>query len=114
MPVPLVAGLGLASFAGRLGVGQLTRRTIGIGARTGGQSLIFGGGYSLGTYLGFPGNYQSRGGSNTVKSYGVIDTSMPFGRGYGYGGRSRYGSRYGRRRYSRYGRRSYYGRRRFY
>lgn len=59
------------------------------------QSLPFGAGYSLGTYLGFPKNYQQKG-SNSKVSH-VYLNRMP----YGYYPRRRSYRRYGRRYYSR-------------
>lgn len=42
------------------------------------QALPFGAGYSLGTYLGFPKNYQSKS-SNRLKSSFTINNNMPMG-----------------------------------
>lgn len=107
MPFPAIPTiLGASTVVG----GHLTRQTILSGARSGfsqfGQALPFGAGYSLGTYLGFPKNYQTPQSSNSTTFY--VNNKMP----YGYYPRRRY-SRYGRysrfrrSRYSRYGRRYY-------
>lgn len=66
------------------------------------QSLPFGAGYSLGTYLGFPKNYQQRQSSYSRLSNYTLD--MPYG--YGYGNRyGRYYTRFGRRYRRRFPRR---------
>ena len=104
MPFPIIpAVLGVSTVVG----GHFTRATVTLGISKGvGQfagSLPFGAGYSLGTYLGFPKNFQVSSGKDKRKSYYL--NTMP----YGYYPRrrySRYGRRYGRR-YSRYGRRYY-------
>lgn len=69
------------------------------------QSLPFGAGYSLGTYIGFPKNYQNKKYNTKGRSYYL----MP----YGYYPRRRYGRRYYNRRRPRYYRRSYRRYRRF-
>ena len=69
-------------------LGAISGHTARIGITSGGlrsfggqfaQSLPFGAGYSLGTYLGFPKNYQSQPiGSNTSPTY-ELRSSMPLG-----------------------------------
>lgn len=61
MPFPAIpAILGASTVVG----GHLTRHTILRGAQSGlaqfGQALPFGAGYSFGTYLGFPKNYEQK------------------------------------------------------
>lgn len=106
MPFPAIpAILGASTVVG----GHLTRATVISGARSGlgqfAQALPFGAGYSFGTYIGFPKNYQSKG--LTTKQV-FIHSKMPYGRRY-YGRYRRYSrySRFGRSRYRRYGRRYY-------
>ncbi len=107
MVLPLLIGLG--SFGARLGFSGGVSQIFGAGAKTLGTSLLFGSGYSLGTYIGFPANYQSR---NPYKGGGSSYSlnTMPYGRNYGYSRRRNYAgySRYGRGRYRRSYRRSYY------
>lgn len=82
--LPLAAGLGRAAKIGYYG------------SKFMGSGFGFGATYSLGTYVGFPGNYQERKSSNRSNIYNI---TMPFG----YYPRRRYSRRYSR--YSRYGRR---------
>lgn len=94
------------AIAGLFGAHALRFGITAGGLRTGmsqfASSLPFGAGYSLGTYLGFPGNYASRNRYQKPIRGSTIYNTMPYGR---YG-RSRYPSR----RYSRYPRRSTYSR----
>lgn len=104
MPFPAIpAILGASTLVG----GHITRQAIVSGARSGlgqfGQSLPFGAGYSLGTYLGFPKNYSQGNSYNRTSTYYL---QMP----YGYYPRRRYR----RSRYPRYPRRSYRRYRRYY
>jgi hypothetical protein len=71
------------------------------------QSLPFGAGYSLGTYLGFPKNFQENSGFQSTKIAGeLFYNEMPYYRTrYSRYGRRRYTYRYGRRYYRRYPRR---------
>jgi hypothetical protein len=41
------------------------------------QSFPFGVGYASGTYVGFPGNYQSKQGLSRAKTYYISDRKMP-------------------------------------
>lgn len=72
----------------RIGVTSTSARSA---AGTFAQSLPFGAGYSFGTYIGFPKNYQSNNYNKTKVFY--LSKKMP----------------YGRRSYSRYNRRPSYG-----
>lgn len=97
--LPAILGAGI-----RFG---LTATSLRSGVATFAGALPFGAGYSFGTYLGFPKNYQSRRNSVRVINLGSFGkTKMPFG--YGYGSRRRY-SRYSR--YQPFRRRRYYPRR---
>ena len=109
------------ALAGLFGAHALRFGITSSGLRTGmsqfASSLPFGAGYSLGTYLGFPGNYQSRSRSRSFKSKSIVINNMPYGRSYSRYGRSSRYSRYGRGRrytprYSRY--MPYRSRRRYY
>ncbi len=103
MVLPAIIALG--SLGARMGFSGSMSQIFGAGAKTMGTSLLFGSGYSLGTYIGFPRNYQTRNTSG-LKSFGTINNTMPYGR-RSYGGYSRYPRRrYGYRRRSY--RRSYY------
>lgn len=96
--VPIAGYIG--GHAARIGVtGSGVRGFAGTFA----QSLPFGAGYSFGTYVGFPKNYQPSKTYNKQSPTFTLNTMA-------YGG---YGRRYGRR-YSRYGRRRYYRRYRRY
>lgn len=108
MPFPAIpALLGVSTVVG----GHITRQAVLSGARSGlsqfGQSLPFGAGYSLGTYLGFPKNYQQR---NTYKhqSFTLYGNKMA----YGYSRRKTFSYRWSRwfnkRVYSRKYRRNIY------
>ena len=95
MVIPFIPAL--VGHAARFAI---TGTSLKASAGTFAQALPFGAGYSFGTYLGFPKNYQSRS-SGFQKSSNMsfsLDNQMPYGSGYG---RPRY-SRYGRSRYSRY------------
>ncbi len=112
MVFPL-AVLGAASVIGghaaRIGITSAHARQF---AGTFAQSLPFGAGYSFGTYVGFPKNYQST--SYYARGSSVnLGTGMPYGRRYGFGANRRYRRSYGRfgrrypyypRSYRRYGR----------
>ncbi len=98
MVLPLLIGLG--SFGARLGFTGTMAQITGAGAKTMGTSLLFGSGYSLGTYIGFPKNYQQRRDLNSTLRPQIIDMSY-------YGGRRSYSRYPRRRRYSSYRRRSY-------
>lgn len=105
MAFPLAA---MMLGASTIVAGQLTKQTVQSGLKSGlGQfagSLPFGAGYSLGTYLGFPKNYQLSS-TNQFNKNPTYYLGMPYGRYY-----NRRYSRYGRRRYGRYGRYRRYGR----
>lgn len=100
MPLPIA---GLIATGGILG-GHLSRHVVMSGFRTAGsqfiQSLPFGAGYSLGTFIGFPRNYQSKSSNRGITR---INLDMAYYRRYGgYRRYGRYGRRYGRRSYRRY------------
>lgn len=103
MAFPLIPlALGFSTVVG----GHLTRQVAISGIRHGlgtfGQGVPFGAGYSLGTYLGFPKNFQEKSSYASTKIIRV----MPYG--YSRYPRRRYYRRrrsYGYRRYSRYYRR---------
>lgn len=71
--------LGASTIVG----GHLTRQTITSGLRSGlgqfGQSLPFGAGYSLGTYLGFPKNYKGDSKAYKPKIYSMSN-NMAYGK----------------------------------
>lgn len=73
MVVQAVGALGiLGGHASRIGI---TSASLKAGAGQFAQSLPFGAGYSLGTYLGFPKNYQSKvTGGTRGKTY-ILDVS---------------------------------------
>lgn len=91
---PAIGALG-ANFA-RIGITSATMKANLIPNFV--QSLPYGAGYSLGTYLGFPKNYSN----NTNKQAKTYYLRMPY-----------YYSRYPRR-YRRYRRRTYRSYRRYY
>lgn len=90
--LPAIAGhalrFGLTSSSARSALGTFA------------QSLPFGAGYSFGTYIGFPKNYQSRS-ARTLKTNTITinNNKMPYRRYSRYSRYSRYPTR---RRYSRY------------
>lgn len=76
MVAPLL-GL-IAGHAARMGI---TQASIKGGAGQFAQSLPFGAGYSLGTYLGFPKNYQSSDrNTNKVQRFILDENKMAYGR----------------------------------
>ncbi len=112
MVLPLIATAGaVGGHLARFGVTSASLRTAG---GTFAQSLPFGAGYSFGTYIGFPKNYQGSY-SNTNKPHTYSFNYMPYGNyrsSFGQRNYSRY--RYGRNRYTNYRRTPSYGRRRPY
>lgn len=79
MPFPAIpAILGASTVVG----GHVTKQAIISGAKSGlgqfGQSLPFGAGYSLGTYLGFPKNYQQSDGNTNKQVITFNNKKMPY------------------------------------
>jgi hypothetical protein len=107
-----LAGLGVASLgafgghAARIGITSTGLRSFGSQFA---QSVPFGAGYSFGTFIGFPKNYNPATGSYT-RTHQVWYPNMAFGSFY----QPRRYRRYRSRRYRRYSNRYYRRYRRYY